>query len=298
MRTAAFPGLACISIARGLAFSALLFALTWSSETLARRPLDRFVRPQPAGTHLRLFSFFGPGVRAILESHVPIEEDMSELRLQAWGDANYGYSQVSAHLDARFFLFALGGSVGYRYEWRSLVFNPSANGRDHGYTSLHREARRKKESVGDAVTDKYPLAEGRLSLFMPMDPLLGISFLTARWEDRQDNSYDWEMSTVYDSGLSYRWETLFPFHHRKWGFLGPIVRVMYVPRTKLGGEQEWETDVHYGFLAGTSPDWISSNDTFLVRIYTTYGLDNDLFGTHTFHAPIQVVVGYQADIDF
>jgi len=287
-----------ITAMRWLAVLLAVACLLGSRPAFGRRPLDRYVRPQPAGTHLRLFGFVGPGFRAILESYLPLEEDMSELRLQGWGDVNYGYTQISGHADVRLFLLGLGGSVGHRYVWRSLQFLPEANGRDEGYTALHREARREKESAGDAQTDSFPVAEGRLSLFMPMDPLLGLSIVSVRYEDRKDETYDWETATVYDSGVSYRWETLLPFHHRRWGFAGPALRVLYVPRTDREGESDWALDVHYGFVAGTSPDWVESNDQILIRIYTTYLLGNDYFGTHTFHAPIQVVVGYQADFDF
>src|SRR5688500_319179 len=110
MRTASRGG---VRSRRRSALPALLFAigtLCCTSEALARRPLDRYVRPQPEGTHLRLFGFFGPGFRAILESYQPFEEDMSELRLQGWGDVNYGYTQISGHADVRFFLLGLGGS--------------------------------------------------------------------------------------------------------------------------------------------------------------------------------------------
>ncbi len=302
MRTAVSSGLACKGIARGSALSAVLLVLVcflWSSEAHARRPLDRYVRPQPGGTHLKVFGFIGPGVRTILESYVPIEEDMSELRLQAWGDVNYGYSQISAHADFRFFLLGIGGSVGYRDEWRSLQFERDAKtGRDMGYTALNRELRREKEQSGHASVDGYALAEGRLSLFMPLDPLLGLSIFSVRYEGRANNSFDWETATVYDKGVSYRWETLLPFHYRKAGFIGPAFRLMTVPRTQFSGKRDWETELHYGFVAGTSPDWMDSNDQILVRIYSTYGLNNDYFGTHTFYAPLQIIVGYQADIDF
>lgn len=302
MRTAVFSGLACKGTARGPVFSALLFTLCcllWSNEAAARRPLDRYVRPQPGGTHLRLFGFFGPGLRAILESYIPIEEDMSELRLQAWGDVNYGYTQISGHADFRFFLLGFGGSIGYRDEWRTLQFQPGANGLDHGEDRLNNQLRRDKETDGDSQVTRYPLAEGRVSVFMPLDPLLGLSIFSARWEDRRDNSYDWETATVYNSGMSYRWETLLPFHYRNIGFLGPAFRAMYVNRGQPGGKPaKWEGELHYGFVAGTSPDWVASNDQILVRIYATYGLDNDYFGTHTFHIPMQIIVGYQADIDF
>jgi hypothetical protein len=245
-----------------------------------------------------LFGFFGPGFRAILESHVPIEDEMSELRLQAWGDVNYGYSQISGHADFRFFLLGFGGTIGYRNEWRTLQFQPNERGLDHEQRLLSPEARRQKDTEGDVQVTRYPLAEGRVALYMPLDPLLGLSTLSVRWEDRRDHSFDWETAAVYDSGLSYRWETLLPFHGRRWGFLGPALRVMYLSRTQADGEKAWDTDVHYGFVAGTSPDWVASNDQILVRIYATWGLDNDYFGTHTFHIPMQIVVGYQADIDF
>jgi hypothetical protein len=59
-----------------------------------------------------------------------------------------------------------------------------------------------------------------------------------------------------------------------------------------------EFEFHYGIIAGLRPNWTVAPDTFLIRAYTTYGLKNNLFGTHVFRAPIQILVAYMVDIDF
>jgi hypothetical protein len=58
-----------------------------------------------------------------------------------------------------------------------------------------------------------------------------------------------------------------------------------------------EVEVQYGFLGGLRPNWVGSNDTFLVRVYTTLGQNNELFGTQVFRLPIQMLFAYMVDID-
>jgi hypothetical protein len=183
-----------------------------------------------------------------------------------------------------------------------LQFEPDANGLDHGERELNRDARRAKDDDADYTQDDWSWAEGRLHLFIPLDDAIAISNVAFRFEDRVDNSFDWFNATVYDSGMHVRWETMVLLRDRRWGFGGPALRVMNVPRTLDAGTPEnrevRETDWHYGLVLGTSPNWASTNDVILVRAYATFGLDDDLMGTHTYAAPIQIVAGYQADIDF
>src|SRR5437867_2187524 len=66
----------------------------------ANKPADDFLNPQPNGTSLKLFGFWGPGLRATLDNRLPIEQDMSELHSYLIGDVNFAYSEVSANADA------------------------------------------------------------------------------------------------------------------------------------------------------------------------------------------------------
>jgi hypothetical protein len=281
-----------------LALGAVLLSLPAYADGMPKRK-DKFAQPQTMGNKLKLFGFWGPGFRATLEHRGHLEEDMSEYWLQAWGDANYGYSEASVHADVRVFVFAFGASAGYHYDWHFLQFEPDANGLDHGQQVLNRDARQAKDDDADFGQEHWPWYEGRFTLFLPFYDWLDQSIFAVRYEDRPDNSYDWFNATVMDGGVHVRWENLLLYRHKSWGFVGPAFRLMIMPRTLRGGERRHELEFHYGVAAGTSPGWSSDNDVILFRLYAAFGTDpDDLYGTHVYGMPIQFVLGYQTDIGF
>jgi hypothetical protein len=272
----------------------------------AKKPRDYLFHPQPAGTTLRVFGFFGPGLRATIDTRAPLEQDMSELQAQLTGDANYGYSEASLSLDVRVFLLALGASAGYRNDWHLLQFepdtldprcpDPSEPCLDHGERRLTRRARWLKDHDYDWDVKGWPWYEGRVRILAPMDPWIGISTLQIRFQHRgleRQTAYDWPNATVFDDGLIFVSETFLVLRSRRHGFAGPALRVLEVPRGHDEGDPRREWEVHYGVLAGTQTG-PNNDDTVLLRVYTTLGQDEDLMGVHAYRAPIQVVLGYQA----
>jgi hypothetical protein len=275
-----------------IALLLMAVALLGSSSAWAMKPRDDFFNRQDPGTRLKLFPFFGPGFRAILENRMSIEKDMSELQTQIIADANPGYSEGSLNFDARFFLLSFGASVGYRNDWHILKFEPDENGLDHRESELNRKARWLKDFDYDWKRHAWPWYEGRLRILAPMDWLFGVTTFSVRYQDRGfDNGFDWALSTVFDRGLIGVSETFLVARGHRWGFAGGACRVLYVPRN-----DKYELDVHYGILAGTQVG-TGNRDLLLLRFYTTLLHDDQLMGTHAFRAPIQIVLGYQAEFD-
>ncbi|HEY6557918.1 MAG TPA: hypothetical protein VI072_11625 [Polyangiaceae bacterium] len=275
-----------------IAILVLAGAASAASSALANRPRDDFFNRQPPGARLKLFPFFGPGFRGILEHRLPIEPDMSELQTQIIGDVNPGFAESSLNLDARFFLVSFGASIGVRRDYHILKFEPDENGLDHGERELNRHARWLKDNDQDWRRHTWPWYEGRLRVLAPLEGFMGVSTLHVRYQDRSyDNGYDWPLATVFDEGLYGMVETFFVARDKDWGFAGLAGRVLYVPRG-----DDHEVDVHYGVLAGTQVG-AGNRDLILLRFYTTLGHKDDLMGTHAFHAPIQIVLGYQADFE-
>jgi hypothetical protein len=193
------------------------------------------------------------------------------------------------------------------------------------YTDLTRDARSVKDQNADVFSKKWAFYEARWGFVWPAYNFLGVSNLAFRHDGRPDVSYDWENGTVMNGGWNIRWEGYAFFRERNTGFIGPALRALYVPRNRVGardpsaiGEdvlpaksacqkdvipgvacnEVHEFEFHYGIIAGLRPNWTVAPDTFLIRAYTTYGLKNNLFGTHVFRAPVQILVAYMVDIDF
>lgn len=319
-------GKAFAAIALGVALCSL------GSVASAHPPNDEFLNPQDPGARLTLMPFIGPGFRATYDHRFKIEKDISELRTQLVGTVAVPFAEVSANIDVRFFLMLFGGSIGYHNEWHVLQFKPDPNtGRDlagqtlpaanTGIIDLDRDARALKDHNSDQSVEHWNFYEGRWGFVWPAYNFLGVSNLAVRYDGRPDVTYDWENGTVYNGGVNLRWEGYAFFRARNSGFIGPALRAMYVPRNRVKGDQTLpsgvvvpdgaacqsregipcvhthEFEFHYGILAGLNPNWVVSRDTFLVRIYTTYGLNNQLFGTHVFRAPIQILAAYMVDID-
>jgi hypothetical protein len=330
---------------RGTGWALLLFSCVLSIEARAHPPADDFLNPQDPGARLTLMPFVGPGFRAVYDHRLQVEKDMSEVRTQLMGTVAVPFSEVSANIDARFFLMTFGASAGYHDEWRLLAFKPDPEtGRDRAgqppgpeppgqtlppdrdptttFVDLDRNARAMKDQTGDIGHGVWPFYEFRWGFVWPAYNFMGVSTLVARHDGRPDVSFDWENGTVSGNGWHGRWETYLLLRGRNLGFIGPALRSLYLPRNRVQGNptigtyevvvpdgsacqmdegipcsRRYELDFQYGILAGLQPNWNDDGDTFLIRVYSTWGLDNKLFGTHTFHQPLQILVAYMADID-
>lgn len=257
------------------------------------------LRPRAPGTRLKLFGFWGPGLRAVVENRTPLEEDMSEVQTQLIGDTNFGFAEPSLLTDLRVFTLSFGVGVGYRYDWRNIQFEPDSGGRDHGGRRLDRDTREAKSDDADFATRSWPWVELRSRLVFPGETFMPVFEGAYRYEDRPDNSFDWTMATVFDSGWHWRVESFWFVRHWSFGFVGPAFRYLNLPRTDEDLRSVREHELHYGFVFGTSPYWGTSQDQILVRIYAAFGLDeHDLMGASFYQAPVQIVVGYQTEIDF
>jgi hypothetical protein len=272
------------------ALIALAGCATAGCATTIRR--DHPLEPKPEGTKLTAFGYYGPGGRLSVDNRVDIEEGSTQLQNQVWADVNYGYSGISAHSDLRLLVLSLGGSVGYNYVWHSMTFEPDETGLDHGESELTRDLRVTKDEEDDFDADHWPYAEARARLVLPFYDVIFLSTVALRWEDQPDQTYNWEVATVYDGGMQVRWETFLFFKHRHYGFIGPGVRFLNVPY-----REERRNEMQYGLALGTTPGWSRAEHTLIFRILTTAGFDNDLMGVHTYRSPIQFILGYSQDIE-
>jgi hypothetical protein len=189
------------------------------------------------------------------------------------------------------------------------------------FFDLSRDARVVKEEQTDVAEASWPFYEARWGFLWPVDHFLGVSTLAARYEARPDVSYDWDLGTVLNGGWHARWEGYALFRDAHVGFAGLALRALAVPRNRVPAAQtlgsgaivpaesacqatnaevlcvrRYEPELQYGVLAGLRPLWVGSMDVLLVRAYTTFGFDNELFGLHLFRAPLQLLVAYMVDI--
>ncbi len=318
---------------------ALAGVLLSGPAAFAHPPADDFLNVQKPGPHLTLMPFIGPGFRATYDHRYELEKEVTELRTQVIGTVTVPFAEISANADIRFFLMSFGGSVGYHDEWHTLVFNPDPKtGRDRAgapltdqppnvdptptFNDLTRTARAIKDQNSDTLQKSWAFYEGRWGFVWPAYNFMGVSNLAFRHDGRPDVSYDWENGTVMNGGWNIRWEGYALFRARNFGFIGPAVRLLYVPRNRVKGEgvtmggfnvpdgsacvaseqltnckRTYEFEAQYGILMGFRPNWVGSNDTFLLRAYTTLGQKNDLFGTQVFRQPLQLLFAYMVDFD-
>jgi hypothetical protein len=184
-----------------------------------------------------------------------------------------------------------GGSIGYRTVWRNLSFEA---GEDGEYcVKCDRGARRDRDPIlgKGPDTDHFLMAEGTVSLFAPFNEyVVFTSTLAARYEGLRDRSYDWFFTTVHDSGVMTRSETLLFFKHRDWGGFAPYLQVMWLPR---GGKHD--TEVAWGFNAVTRLGLLERNDlvflTFLIRP------GDGSYGQHSYYSPVRALIIYRMQLD-
>jgi hypothetical protein len=264
----------------------------WVTDARAEMPRDNFLNPPAAGT-FALLDAYTIGVQASLENRAHLEEGMSMLQTRVSGIASYPYADGSLNLDARVFLFTLGGSLGYRHVWRNHTFEP---GEDRS-----RDARNDRESEGDFDSQGFSYAEGRFRLVVPLDLLFFVTSATVRDEARDDNSFDWLHANVHDGGTFFKWEGTLFVRHRDFGAIGPYLRVMEMPVTEdnSSGRHTRETELHYGFVYGTRPGFIKArggnSDLFLLQVITK--LDDDEYGLHGYRVPAYLLAVYRAALE-
>jgi hypothetical protein len=255
----------------------------------AELPRDYFLNAPAAGLYSHSDAY-NVGAQESIEHRMHLEEGMSMLHTRVSGIASYPYADGSFNLDARVFLFTLGGSVGYRQVYRDHTFAP---GDDRS-----RDARNDRESAHEQGAQGFPYGEGRLRLVVPLTPLFMITTGTLRWEDRNDNSFDWFHATMHDSGTLGKWETTLFWRHRDFGAIGPYLRYMNLRKTQNDGSHHRVGELHYGLVYGTRPGLVrprgGNSDLLLVQLITKIG--DDEFGLHPYHLPLYPLIVYRATL--
>lgn len=252
----------------------------------AELPRDYFLDAPPAGTY-SMSDVYNVGAQQSIENRAHLEEGMSMLTTRLSGIASYPYADGSLNLDARLFLFTLGGSVGYRQVYRNHTF---AAGED-----ASREARRQREKDGDFDSQGFAYGEARLRVVIPLDSLFLLSTTTMRWEDVRDNSFDWFHANMHDGGRMVKSEATLFYRHRDFGAIGPYGRVMNVPRTRDDGTHNRETELHYGLVFGTRPGLIRARggNADLLLVQAVFKFNDKNYGLHPYGLPVYPLIVYR-----
>jgi hypothetical protein len=268
----------------------LVCALSLCAPSLRAEPKrDYFLDAPAAGTYTHIDGY-NVGTQASLEDRRHLEEGMSMFHTRVSGVLSYPYADGSLNLDARAFLFTLGGSVGYRQVYRDFTYAPGAD--------TSREKRLELDEDKEFGSQGFAYGEGRLRLVVPLDPFFLVSSGTLRWEDCNDNSFDWFHSNVHDGGQLNKVEATLFFRHRDFGAIGPYVRYMDMPVTKNSGRHGRDQQLHYGFVYGTRPGFIRPRhgniDLFLLQVIADF--QDDEFGVHTYRVPAYILAVYRATL--
>ncbi len=258
-------------------------ALFWAASAQAKTPRDYMLNPPSAGTFAHLDGYT-VGAQASLENRAHLEEGMSMLHTRASVVGSFPYVEGSLNLDMRVFLFTFGGTIAYRRVHRNHTLPAGvANTLD---------LRNERESDGLQNDQSFPWGEARLRMVVPLDMFFWINTGTLRWEDREDNSFDWFHGMPHDGGMLGRFDSAFLYRHRDFGAIGPYGRYMDLP--KDGGR---EGKLYGGLLFMTRPGFIKAGrdavDLFLFQTLFTGG---DEFGLHGYRIPIYLLAVYRASL--
>jgi hypothetical protein len=238
-----------------------------------------------------ILDYFGTGGQIGFEHRGRIYGNSNDYTLNVSSLIGYPVGQVTASAALRILFLRFSGQVGYRTVWRNLSFEA---GKDGEYcVKCDRGARRDRDPIlgSGPDTDHFPMAEGSVSLFAPLNEwLVFTTQLAARYEGLRPRSYDWFFTDVHDPGVMTRSETLLFFKHRDWGGFAPYLQVMWLPRA---GKHERE--VAWGFNAVTRLGLIERNDlifaTFLIRP------GDGSYGQHSYYSPVRALIIYRLQID-
>lgn len=271
---------------RGFVVAFGSYALAFASTARAELPRDYFLDAPAAGTY-SMSDVYNVGAQQSIENRAHLEEGMSMLTTRISGIASYPYADGSINLDARVFLFTLGGSAGYRQVYRNHTFAPGADS--------SRDARNDRESDGLHDSQGYAYGEARLRMVVPLDPFFLVNTNTLRWEDVDDNSFDWLHANMHDGGRLFKTEATLFYRHRDLGGIGPYARYMDVPRTRSDGTHHREGELHYGLVFGTRPGLVrprgGNADLFLLQLVFKFG-DED-YGLHPYRLPVYPLAVYR-----
>lgn len=280
----------------GFGLGVLSFVCCLSGVAHAELPRDYFLDPPTPGTYL-LSDAYTVGGQLSVENRAHLEEGMSMLTTRVTGTASLPYGEGGLHMDARVFLFTLGGSVGYRHVWRNIAFDPG-EARD-------RTARKQVEDDKAFDGKGFPYYEGRLRLTLPLDSFFMVNTLTTRYEGVADNTFDWFHANVHDGGVLYKYEGTLFFRHRDFGGIGPYFRWLSSPKSEtVDGEfephrrTEWAVGLVYGTRPGLVRPRHGNSDLLLFQLVFEpgQGKTSDEFGLQGYQTkiPLYPLLVYRA----
>lgn len=256
-----------------------------SGTALAQQPRDYMLGFEREGTFL-MVDWFGTGGQLILEHRLPIYGSANELKLGLALVPAYPLGEAYARADLRILFFGIGTTLAYRSVWRDLQFDADPN----GYClRCDRASRREIDSLFERSpgSDEWPYAEVRGTLFGPFNEyFVGMSTAALRYEGRDDRTYDWYFTNVYDRGFLGRWETEFYFKHRDWGGIGPYAQLLVLPRNG-GHESQWA----FGFNAVTRLGIMHRDDLLFITFLIRPG--DEIYGQHSYFAPVRALAIYR-----
>jgi hypothetical protein len=261
-------------VAAGLLAAASLFATSASAQFRVAR--DYFLNPPRAGL-VAIADAYTLGFQGALERRLHLEEGMSMLTLRASGIASAPYAEGAVHGDIRLLFLSIGGSAGYRYDWRHIRFSDDE--------PMDRDARSAYEDADRITTQGFGFAEGRARLAIPLQRFLLLTEAAVRFENRPDNSFDWPYSTVYDGGTLYRGEATFFVRDPALGAIGPYGRVLDLPGRD-------DPEFGFGFAGGIRPGILGSRDLMLLRL--VFSPTDELFGNT--YGPLHALFLYRVEL--
>lgn len=260
------------------------------SGSRAEQPADWMFDPAAPGPRLTL-DYLGTGAQLSFNQRWEIYHGHNSLDLGAAVLAGYPLGQGVLSADLHMLFLTLGGSLAYRTAWRSLQFEPGADG---GYCQdCDRAARIRRDPLfrGGPTTDAFVITEAHATAYAPLnDHVMFVSGIQAQYEGRQDRSFDWWWGAVHDGGVMWHWPTRLYLHHRGWGGIGLYVHNMRLPRN---GELTslWAA----GFEAVRRVGILERGDLMYLTILARPG-DRE-FGHHTYALPIRALIIYRAVLD-
>ncbi|MGD8860139.1 MAG: hypothetical protein PVI30_08995 [Myxococcales bacterium] len=244
----------------------------------------------PEGSRF-IVDYFGTGAIFRLEHRKRIYGPTNDVSITGAVVPAYPLADAFLSGELRLLFLGLGGTVGYRHVWRELAFEP---GEDGSYCeACDRKSRREQDPLFGETKGSfhYPYAEARATMWFPFNEHVVMTTQGAlRYEGRQDRSFDWFFSTVYDRGMLARWETTIFFKHRDWGAIGPYVQLLDLPR---GGDRY--TQWAWGLNASTRLGLLRRDDFLFFTLLIRPG--DAIFGQHSYYAPVRSLLVYRMIFD-